>query len=145
MSVFVFSMRPGYAEKIYAGEKTVEIRTILPRHPAIAPGDAILIYETKPVGKVTGWFRATYAEATPLRVASDFGALAGKACVGADYVESRMRPRKGDDGACEIGAIGIGPHGRFEEPKPLSELGLERAPQSWCLAKREPWAPKEGE
>jgi predicted transcriptional regulator len=52
MDVLV-SIKPEYAEKIFSGEKKYEYRrAIWTNEP-----DSVFIYETKPVGKITGNFR----------------------------------------------------------------------------------------
>lgn len=47
----LISIRPVYAESIFAGLKTVELRR---RIPPVAPGLRLWIYVTKPVGAVLG-------------------------------------------------------------------------------------------
>ncbi len=50
-TVLLLSIRPGHAKKIFAGEKTVELRRVRPR---IAEGDQILIYVSSPVKALAG-------------------------------------------------------------------------------------------
>lgn len=47
----LISIRPGYAEAIFTGSKTVELRR---RIPPITKGTRLWIYVTKPVGAVLG-------------------------------------------------------------------------------------------
>lgn len=47
----LISIRPGYADAIFSGSKTVELRR---RIPPIAKGIKLWIYVTKPVGAVLG-------------------------------------------------------------------------------------------
>ena len=49
----IISIRHTFAEKIYSGEKMYEFRK---RRPNIAVGTRCWIYETLPIGKVTGFF-----------------------------------------------------------------------------------------
>ncbi len=51
--VLLLSVRPEYAQKIFGGTKTVELRRILPR---IAKGDLVLVYVSSPVKAVMGAF-----------------------------------------------------------------------------------------
>jgi len=154
MSTFVFSIRHEFAEKIYSGEKTVELRSVLPANPALKAGDSVALYETKPIGRITGSFAA--AEDASYDASNTLGlclsVLAKRSCVTTDYVErhSNLRiknPEAVNDqkATWQIGAVKIRGPIRFGESRPLSDYGLKRAPQSWCRAKKEPTAPKEGE
>lgn len=154
MSTFVFSIRHEFAERIYSGEKTVELRSVLPANPPLKAGDSVALYETKPIGEITGGFAvaedASYDASNTLGLC--LSVLAKRSCVTADYVErhSNLRIRNPEavndqKATWQIGAIKIKEPKRFSEPRQLSDYGLKRAPQSWCRAKREPAAPKEGE
>ena len=48
----MLSIRPEFASLIYGGKKTVELRR---RAPKVAVR-RVYVYETLPVGRVTGWF-----------------------------------------------------------------------------------------
>ena len=50
---FLMSIKPRYAEAILCGRKSVEIRRV---HFRAAQGDIVLIYATKPVGSIIGYF-----------------------------------------------------------------------------------------
>jgi hypothetical protein len=152
MSTFVFSIRHEFAEKIYSGEKTVELRSVLPANPALKAGDSVALYETKPIGRITGSFAA--AEDASYDASNTLGlclsVLAKRSCVTTDYVErhSNLRiknPEAVNDqkATWQIGAVKIRGPIRFGESRPLSDYGLKRAPQSWCRAKKEPTAPRE--
>ncbi len=52
MTDAVFSIKHRYAERIYSGQKCVELRRTAPKTPI----ERAWIYETAPVKKVTGWF-----------------------------------------------------------------------------------------
>lgn len=54
-TVILLSIKPQYAEKIFKGSKTVELRRILPRQ--IKQGDLVLIYVSSPVKSLFGSFR----------------------------------------------------------------------------------------
>lgn len=49
----LLSIKPEYAEKILEGEKHYEFRKALPKAPGVK---TVVIYATKPVGKVVGEF-----------------------------------------------------------------------------------------
>lgn len=68
--VALFSIHPAYAEAILAGEKTVEFRR------RGLPDDvwAVVIYATKPVAQVVGWFEiAEVVTAPPKTLWSQLG------------------------------------------------------------------------
>jgi len=60
--VALLSIRPQYAEAIFAGRKTVEFR-----RSRLAPDIQLaIVYATQPVGRILGWFHiADVAESTP--------------------------------------------------------------------------------
>lgn len=47
------SVRPRYAEKIYSGEKRVELRKV---RPPVSAGSLVLLYESAPIKALTGLF-----------------------------------------------------------------------------------------
>ena len=49
----VLSVKPRFARKLLGGEKTVELRRVLPRRAK--PGDIIILYSTAPVGVFVGF------------------------------------------------------------------------------------------
>lgn len=51
----VLSVKPRFAEKLLEGDKTVELRRVLPRR--IAAGDFLLIYSTAPETRFVGFCR----------------------------------------------------------------------------------------
>ncbi|MCY3679113.1 MAG: ASCH domain-containing protein [Gemmatimonadetes bacterium] len=53
----VLSVKPRFAAKLLGGEKTVELRRILPRRTK--PGDLLLIYSTAPETRFVGFCRVT--------------------------------------------------------------------------------------
>ena len=54
--VALLSIRPEYAEAIFAGRKTVEFR----RAPLADDVSVVVVYVTQPVGRVIGWFTVLY-------------------------------------------------------------------------------------
>jgi len=57
----LLSVHPEYARLIYQGTKRAELRR---RRPAAKLG-VVLVYETAPVSRVTGWFRVDRIETAP--------------------------------------------------------------------------------
>lgn len=55
MADIILSIHPKWAEKIYSGEKTVEVRKTRPRNWCSFPDRIIYFYETAPVKKITGF------------------------------------------------------------------------------------------
>ncbi len=51
----LLSIKPDYASLMYAGRKRFEYRRI---HARIHSGDTILMYESSPTSRLTGWFTA---------------------------------------------------------------------------------------
>ena len=54
-STLVLSIKPIYAEKIFGGSKTVELRKTRPKR--IAAGDIVLVYISSPIKSLAGAFR----------------------------------------------------------------------------------------
>jgi predicted transcriptional regulator len=50
----VLSLRPEFAEKVFQGKKTVELRRVRPR---LKPGDKVLVYVPSPVKALIGHFQ----------------------------------------------------------------------------------------
>ena len=51
--ILLLSIRPQYAEKIFSGEKTVELRRT---KPSVEAGDLVLVYTSSPCCALTGAF-----------------------------------------------------------------------------------------
>ena len=60
----LLSLHPEYARLIYQGTKRAELRR---RRPAAKLG-LVMVYETAPVSRVTGWFRVDRIETAPRNV-----------------------------------------------------------------------------
>lgn len=56
MKSILLSIKPRFAKEIYSGKKHIELRKRVPNVPV---GTPIYMYETLPVGKVTGLFGFT--------------------------------------------------------------------------------------
>jgi predicted transcriptional regulator len=118
--VALLSIKPQYAEAIFAGRKTVEFR-----RSRLAPDvDLAIVYATQPVGCIIGWFRIKcITESTPDGLWRRFrgeGAIRRR-----DYFAYF-------EGAERAYAIEIGDATAVDEPLLLDSLsaGL-RAPQSF--------------
>ena len=118
--VALLSIRPEFANAIFAGRKTVEFR----RAPWAADIKVVLVYATQPVGQVLGWFTiARVAASTPgglWRRFARHGAIEKRAYF--DYF----------DGASRAFGIEIAAAVGFDRALALDDLlpGL-RAPQSF--------------
>lgn len=63
-NAIVLSVRPQYAEKIFEGTKTVELRRIRPKY--VRKGALVLIYVSSPVQSLAGAFKVEEIIAKPL-------------------------------------------------------------------------------
>jgi predicted transcriptional regulator len=124
---FVLSIKPEYATKIIAGEKTVELRRRFP--PGTVTGALAYVYATVPIQAVIGW--ATIADVRSMAVPQIWAEFERAACIGPDdfwqyfgnlkngYVLVLERPRA------------------LAHPVKLSELRASLnfvPPQSYCYA-----------
>jgi predicted transcriptional regulator len=72
--VALLSIRPEYAEAIFAGRKTVEFR----RAPIADDVSVVVVYVTQPVGRVIGWFTVRQVRrSTPGALWRRFSSVAG--------------------------------------------------------------------
>lgn len=143
MKSVLISIRPQWCEKIASGEKIIEVRKTRPKletpfkcyiYCTKGEGDCLwrwstITYDTqfpnerpnRLDGKVIGEFVCNYIN----KIYVPFGDKTGGTCLNAkeiyDYVNRDF---------CygwHISELKI-----YDTPKPLSEFGLTRAPQSWC-------------
>lgn len=59
----LMSIKPNYAKEIYLRNKTVELRRVCPK---FASNDIVLIYESSPVQRITGFFVVDEIRSLPL-------------------------------------------------------------------------------
>ena len=126
----LMSIKPQFVEKIRRGEKKFEFRRVLPKHQDV---DTIIVYASKPVGKVVGEM-----------IVGDF----------LTYPTDEMWERtKGDAGITReeffnyfhgkkyANAIAIKSYQDYEQPIPLDVLLPGKvSPQSYCyLNNYEEW------
>lgn len=114
-------IHPNWANLIYKGEKTVEVRR---RFNPTTEGMTVLFYETRPAGMVTG--QAVIARIEPATV----GDLLD------ETMETHTRIPRPDllkyaHGVTQLTAIHLTSAKRFERPLPLSDLGVGLAPQNY--------------
>lgn len=71
----IMSIHPKYAEKIFSGNKQVELRR---SRPAFSPGTIVLVYSTAPVQKIEGFFIVSdIIEDDPDGLWNDYAELCG--------------------------------------------------------------------
>lgn len=115
----VFALKPEWADLILSGAKTVEIR----RGRMNRMVDRMLVYRTG-TGLIVGETRVKGMHAAPPDI------------IWREYGEASHIPKPVFDeyaqGADRLYAYRLENPIRYERPKTLSEVGLKRAPQSWC-------------
>lgn len=134
----VFALKPEWADLILSGAKTVEIR----RGRMNRMIDRMLIYRTG-AGLIVGEARVKGIHAAPPET------------IWREYGTASRIPKNLFDeyakGADRLYAYRLENPIRYKRPKTLSEVGLKRAPQSWCYlpepepAVREPMSDHLGE
>jgi len=121
MQSVILSIRPHWCREIIALRKYVEVRK---SHPNTNGEFRVYLYETKQgrgavVGECVCWFMEKVAQ-------RDYSVsmVAGSCLTSGQISEyAKGKPIYGWYVAQVI---------EYEAPKPLSEFGLQRAPQSWC-------------
>jgi len=129
MKQIVISIRPEFATKIYNGTKKFELRKSTPK---IEVGTLCWIYETKPVGLITGCFRYAGTErCTPKELWFFYNEYLG-------IDKERFLQYYKD---CKFAHAW-----RIRKPKylnrslPISAFKLKQAPQSYCFVDTRPSA-----
>jgi predicted transcriptional regulator len=108
-----------HAQRIYDRLKRWEFRRV---HAKIPLGARVLIYESGKVGKITGEFRVeAKACGTPAQV-----------LVWESNERSQLDAAHYLDGARKATALRIGALSKYADPVALADLGVPRAPQSYC-------------
>ena len=124
------SIKPQFVEKIRRGEKKFEFRRVLPKHQEV---DSIIVYASKPVGKVVGEITVDDYLTLPI-----------------DEMWERTKDESGltreeffnyFHGKTNAHAIAIESYRDYEQPIPLDVLLPGRVPpQSYCyLNNYEEW------
>jgi predicted transcriptional regulator len=126
----LLSIKPEYANKILSGEKKYEFRKVSFTNTEVK---TVVIYATKPVGKVVGEFEILkiYSD-SPSKIWEQTKNSAG---IDKKYFDSYY------EGKNLAIAIAVGAVHQYEHPKNLSDVGAGISPpQSFCYIK-----PSEGE
>lgn len=120
MTAMLLSIHSKWANLIYGGSKTIEVRRRFP----MVEDMTVLFYETKPVGMVTG--RAVIQQVEPVNV-SDL--------LDESMTERTRIPRpdllKYANGCTRLMAVHVTGARRFDKPLPLSKLEVGVAPQNY--------------
>lgn len=120
----LLSIRPEFVEKITLGTKRFEFRTRVFKNKNVS---SIIVYSTKPVGKIVGEFTIEkIIQDTPERLWQKTKEYSG---VTEDFFNKYFNGK--DKGY----AIQIGEFIEYERPMKLEELGVNVAPQSFTYIK----------
>ena len=112
----LLSVQPQHAERIFSGEKTVELRRV---RPGVRPGSKVIIYVSAPESSLSGAFMVSEVyQSAPSTLWAEIGDKSGL---------SRAAFRRYFAGASRAYGIGIRESWRFVQPISLSEL-RERIP-----------------
>ena len=123
-ATIMLSIKPKYVDQIFSGRKKYEFR----RRLAGASIDTILIYETSPISKVVGEAKVIRTISLPKRELWSITKMESgltKEEYEQYYSESEMAY------AYELGEVVI-----YDRPRPLSDFGIEQAPQSFVYVNR---------
>lgn len=116
----ILSVKPYWSRKILSGEKTAEIRKSIPRQHCGCPF-RVFLYETKAGrGAVVGECVCYCADQV-----NDYNNVTGFSLLTAPELAGYAKGRK-------LYAWFLAKVIRYQVPKPISDFGLKRAPQSWC-------------
>lgn len=118
--VALLSLHPEWAQAILEGRKTVEFRRSAPAHDI----SHVVIYATKPVGQVVGYFTvASVTSGSPTSLWARFG---GRAAISRRRFRTYFRS-KSTGYAIEVGKVV-----RLKSPVALDDIGNVRPPQNFC-------------
>ena len=120
----ILPIKPQYAEKIFSGEKTYELRKQLFKYPITH----VIVYATAPISKVIGEFEVSHIIAAhPIELWNMIRLSEDKslACVTKREFINYFDLMK------YAFALAIKKPTLFDEPHPLSDYGLTHAPQSF--------------
>ena len=120
----LLSIKPRWAEKIYAGEKTVEVRSKVPQAYGKGLGRDVLnivFYETSPVMRITGT-----AVSRGFRPMEGYGVDLTGTCLNSSEYESYAKGRT-------VFGIQLEDVRRFDNPLPIAVIGYRRPPMSFFI------------
>ena len=124
----MLSIHPKWAEKIYSGEKTIEWRKTYPKKLWYG-GQKVFIYETRPIGKITGYFVLKNIDYYD-KNGKDAKFLIKENVERMGCVSITELNKYQGNGEC-VYAWEIVEAVKYENPQTLADFGLKRAPQSW--------------
>ena len=120
----LLSIRPVWCRKIFRHEKLVELRKSSPR---IAAPFRVYLYETKEgrgavVGECTCWFveKAVQRSYSPVILESS--------CLSFEQINEYGKGKT-------VYGWYLAKVTEYKDLRPLSDFGVQRAPQSWCYVK----------
>lgn len=118
----LMSIRPQYAQSIKSGEKTVELRRVLPK---VAAGDIIVIYESKPVQRITAFCEVK--SILSMEPQDLWENVCHKVCISKDVFDQYFLGKEHANGI-ELKNISI-----LKAPKTMRDLPWNmQPPQSYC-------------
>lgn len=118
----LMSIKPQYAHSIKSGEKTVELRRVVPK---ITTGDIIVIYESMPVQQITAFCEV--ASVLSMKSQDLWEAVCRKACISRETFDKYFQGKQRASGI-ELKNISV-----LTTPKTMRELSWNlRPPQSYC-------------
>lgn len=121
----LLSIHPKWADKIYSGEKTIEWRKSFPKD-FISFQTKVYLYETAPVKKITGVF---FLESVLYLTTACFEKGLCQAHIENGCVPLEdLKKYKGNSGSLYGWRVTLPCR---HNPRPLTDFGVERAPQSW--------------
>ncbi len=127
----ILAIHPKWANLIYEGKKTIELRKDLPHRMCPVklrdgnPDFKVYLYETTPVRKITGFFYWG-----GVKIINSRGMKEDNPYLVAGQV-SLKELQKYQGGNCSICAWHIDKPQKFRDPLPIDLFGLKRPPQSW--------------
>lgn len=158
----LLSIQPRWCRMILSGQKTIEVRKT---KPSLETPFQCYIYctlsgskeffQTDLHGDVALWNREKWYERKGMVIGEftcgriydytafwDFGSdisddeMLMRSCLTTEEIKQYEKPKiKGNSMYCGVHAWSIENLAVYEQPKALKELGLLRAPQSWCYCK----------
>ncbi len=122
----ILSIHPKWANLIYEGKKTIEWRKSYPKE--FTNETKVVLYETAPVCKVTGFFTldCVLFKASAFKEGGILESQIERGCVDIDAL------KKYQGKSNFLYGLEIFMPRKFTTPKDLSEFGIKRPPQSWC-------------
>lgn len=125
MDEVLLSLQPHWVKLILDGTKQIEIRKNLPQCDLPF---RILIYETK-AGRGTVVGECICWQAYQIGTAENMAAIQLQSCLSVAEIKAYAGKRK--PWAWYLSHVV-----EYSQPRPLSDFGIQRAPQSWCYIKK---------